>query len=446
MPDARRVSIEDFRNVCFVIMPFGAKPDTAGGPDIDFDRVYKDALEPAIEDANLDPIRADEERTGGIIHKPMFERLMLCDYAIADLTTANANVFYELGVRHAVRSQTTLTIFAKHQAIPFDVQFLRSLPYDLGKKNRFGQAAARALREQVTARLLQLRELAVNQTPVDSPVFTLLSDWKPGDIARLKTDVFRDRVQANEELKRRLAGIRELSKEKATRSRAQDELQAFRDGLPDLDAVDAATVVDLLLTHRALEDWGGMVGLVDAMPETLERQALVQEQVAFARNRRAGKRQDPAERAEALRILEAVVERYGVNSETLGLIGRVHKDRWQDALAADDALKAAGCLDQAIDAYRQGYFADQRDAYPGINLLTLLDIRGDEDSLQEKDRLLPVVQFAVDRRLASTTADYWDHATMLELAVLRNDPVSYTHLTLPTTIELCGWGGGGGGV
>ena len=37
----------------------------------------------------------------GFIHKPMFERLMLCPFAIADLTTANPNVFYELGVRQA---------------------------------------------------------------------------------------------------------------------------------------------------------------------------------------------------------------------------------------------------------------------------------------------------------------------------------------------------------
>ena len=92
--------------LCFVIMPFGEKPDPAGGPDIDFNRVYKEALEPAIEAAGMDPIRADEERTGGIIHKPMFERLLLCDYAVADLTTANANVFYELGVRHTARSSS----------------------------------------------------------------------------------------------------------------------------------------------------------------------------------------------------------------------------------------------------------------------------------------------------------------------------------------------------
>jgi hypothetical protein len=58
---------------------------------------------PSVVIAGLQPLRADEEVTGGIIHKPMFERLILCEYAVADLTTANANVFYELGVRHAVR-------------------------------------------------------------------------------------------------------------------------------------------------------------------------------------------------------------------------------------------------------------------------------------------------------------------------------------------------------
>ena len=51
-----------------------------------------------MRDAGLEPLRADEEQAGGISHKPMFERLVLCDYAVADLTAANANVFYELGV------------------------------------------------------------------------------------------------------------------------------------------------------------------------------------------------------------------------------------------------------------------------------------------------------------------------------------------------------------
>ena len=410
------------RPLCFVIMPFGKKPDPAGGADIDFDCVYKDALEPAIDAAGMEPIRADEERTGGIIHKPMFERLLLCDYALADLTTANANVFYELGVRHTARPRTTLTIFAKHQPIPFDVNFLRSLPYDLGKNNAFGDEEAARLRDQLTEKLSDLRDLAVTQAPVDSPLFELLSNWQPGDIARLKTDVFRERAQANEQYKRSLAAIREKNKQDDKSAEAHAELKAFRDELDALDAVDAVTVVDLMLSYRALGDWDGMIALVNDMPETLKRQVLVREQLGFAYNRRAGRDGNPADRAEALQILTDVAEQQGPSSETLGLIGRIHKDEWKEALEADDAIVAIGHLDQAINAYRRGFMADQRDAYPGINLLTLLDIQGETESIAEKERLLPVVRFAVEQRLSGVAPDYWDHATMLELAILENEP------------------------
>ncbi|HTL10174.1 MAG TPA: hypothetical protein VL307_17990, partial [Chitinophagaceae bacterium] len=82
--------------LCFVIMPFGTKPD-AQGKLINFNDIFKGLIQPAIEAAGMEAIRADEETVNGIIHKPMYERLILCDYAVADLTTANANVFYELG-------------------------------------------------------------------------------------------------------------------------------------------------------------------------------------------------------------------------------------------------------------------------------------------------------------------------------------------------------------
>ena len=160
--------------LCFVLMPFGTKPDPTGGKDIDFNRVYKVAIKLAIIDAGMEPIRADEEKTGGIIHGPMFERLLLCDFAIADLTTANANVFYELGVRHTARPATTVTIFAKHQPIPFDINFLRSLPYSLGKNNKFSTAMAKKLRAALKSKLEEMRELAAQSKPVDSPLFQLI--------------------------------------------------------------------------------------------------------------------------------------------------------------------------------------------------------------------------------------------------------------------------------
>ena len=89
--------------LCFILMPLGKKP-AADGRLVDFDAVYEQLIKPAVVAAGLEPLRAAEEMTGGVINKQMYERLILCEYAVADLTTANAIVLYELGVRHAVRS------------------------------------------------------------------------------------------------------------------------------------------------------------------------------------------------------------------------------------------------------------------------------------------------------------------------------------------------------
>src|SRR5688500_1465615 len=120
--------------LCFVLMPFGKKPSSTGLM-IDFDSIYRDLIAPALNESGLAPLRADEEMARGIIHKPMFERLILCEYAIADLTTANANVFYELGVRHAVRPWSTVLICAETGGrLPFDISPMRVLRYRINSE------------------------------------------------------------------------------------------------------------------------------------------------------------------------------------------------------------------------------------------------------------------------------------------------------------------------
>lgn len=404
--------------LCFVLMPFGNKPDPTGGKEIDFNRVYEAGIKPAIIDAGMEPIRADEEKTGGIIHGPMFERLLLCDFAVADLTTANANVFYELGVRHTARPATTVTVFAKQQPIPFDINFLRSLPYDLGKNNTFSPPMAKKLRTALKVKLEEMRDLAAKSKPVDSPLFQLIGEWQPGKIARLKTDTFRKQIQYNEDMKQQLGEVREKAKKKETSLQAQQLLAQIRDTMGVLDAVESGTAIDLMLTYRALSDWKGMIDVQKDMPKALADQVLVQEQLGFALNRSAGK--DPSMRGKALAVLKKVEGRQGPSSETCGLIGRIHKDYWSEAVEGGNDFESVGHLNNAIDAYMRGFMADQRDAYPGVNAVTLLDIKGDSDSLKTKDTLIPVVRFAVVRRLEGATADYWDHATMLELAVLEN--------------------------
>ena len=397
------------RPLCFVVMPFGNKKDPTGGPDIDFNRVYEEGIKPAIEAAGIEPIRADAERVGGIIHKPMFERLLLCDYAVADLTTANANVFYELGVRHAARPATTVSIFAEHQSLPFDINFLRALPYSLGEENRFGAEQAEALRTALTAQLQELRQQAAEPT-TDSPLFQLLPDYGPPDIARLKTDVFRDQVAYSNEAKERLARIRSQQDKDALRA----EAQKLGDNLAD---TEAGVLVDLYLSYRALSMWQEMVDFYEALPATLKNTVMVREQYGFALNRLG-------ERDQAARVLQALVDDHGASSETCGILGRVYKDQWQEARKKGSLILATGFLDKAIKTYLQGFEADWRDAYPGINAVTLLEIRGDQKSLEHKTEILPVVSYAVKQRLKGGSPDYWDHATLLELAVLADDTMA----------------------
>ena len=264
------------RALCFVLMPFGEKKDPRTGLTVDFDRIYEIGIRPAIEDAGLEPVRADEERTGGIIHKPMFERLMLCEFAVADLTTANANVFYELGVRHAVRPASTLPIFAAGQAPAFDVNYLRALPYRLGRGNAFGSEEASSLRGALAERLRILREEMGTSAPIDSPIFQLLDGYRAPDIARLKTDVFRERIQYSADVKQSLA--------RARRSGDVDRLREIEAGL-DLGEVEAGIVIDLFLSYRAVQSWADMIRLVDQMPRVLRDTVLVQEQYGLALNR-----------------------------------------------------------------------------------------------------------------------------------------------------------------
>jgi uncharacterized protein DUF4071 len=253
--------------LCFVLMPFGKKPD-ASGKQVDFDAVYHDLIKPAVEAAGLEPLRADEEMTGGMIHKPMFERLILCEYAVADLTTANANVFYELGLRHAVRSWSTVLLFAEGGSqLPFDVAPLRALPYRLSSDGKPVDV------EKITAAIVE-RLKDAQEAKIDSPIFQLVEDFP--EIDRTKTDVFRDRVRYSAEAKKRLA---------QARKEGRAALQQIERELGEIKTTESGVVIDLFLSYRAVKAWPQMIELVQKMSAPLAATVMVQEQFGLALNR-----------------------------------------------------------------------------------------------------------------------------------------------------------------
>jgi hypothetical protein len=117
--------------------------------------------------------------------------------------------------------------------------------------------------------------------------------------------------------------------------------------------------------------------------------------------------------------LTELLKKRGPSSETYGILGRVYKDRWEAAAKAGHRPLARGLLDKAIEAYLRGFEADWRDAYPGVNAVTLMELKEPPDLRRES--LIPVVGYAVERRIAAGKPDYWDRATQLELAVLAGD-------------------------
>ena len=375
--------------LCFVLMPFGTKEDE-NGRKIDFNAIYNNLIRPAIEDANMDAVRADEEMVGGFIHKPMFERLLLCDYAIADLTTANANVFYELGVRHTAKPYSTLSLFSKDATLPFDVSSLRSYAYSLDEGKQLDEIEKD--RAYITKWLNNARE------PVkDSPLFQFFDEMKPHVISHEKTDVFRDRVQYSIEAKKELQKLRD--------SKNKEGIKVFENSL-NLNDIEGGVLIDIFVSYRALDAWEEMIVLESKMPSYLRKSLIVREQLAFALNR-AGKSQ------EAERVLLEAIKEYGGNSESFGLLGRVYKDRWKNEI---NPMLKKSWHKKAIDIYMQGFKADIRDAYPGVNAVTLMSSLDEVDERLEE--ILPVVLFATKQRIEQGSPDYWDYATLMELEVI----------------------------
>lgn len=122
-------------NTCFVIMPIGTQ--TIGDISLSedalkekYDYIIKEAILKA--DPTLDVIRADEELNPGSISNDIFTKLMHSKYVIADITYPNPNVFYELGIRHAIRPGTILIREKIDYTVPFDISHLRHIEYSQG--------------------------------------------------------------------------------------------------------------------------------------------------------------------------------------------------------------------------------------------------------------------------------------------------------------------------
>jgi hypothetical protein len=119
---------ESNAKMCFVIMPFGAEGSQSRS---EFDKVYTFVIKKAVEESGLGYhcIRADDVMKPNNIIKDIAHKIYNANVVIADLSNQNPNVFYELGVRHALVGRTII-IAQRMSDVPFDLQGLRTIIYN----------------------------------------------------------------------------------------------------------------------------------------------------------------------------------------------------------------------------------------------------------------------------------------------------------------------------
>jgi hypothetical protein len=366
---------------CFVVMGFGKKTDYPTGRVLDLDKSYKYIIKPAAEAAGYECIRADEIQHAGNINVPMYQQLLNADVVIADVSTYNPNAFYELGVRHALKPYTTITIAEDKLVFPFDVGQIAIRTYHhLGEGIDFGEV------ERMRDELKKAIKTVGKQADCDSPVYTFLRDLRPPALAK-------------EEVERAIAsGVQAESASEPTIRTLMDQVDAA------FDKSDFITAKSLLAVVRTM----------------IPKDAYVAQRLALA----TYKSKLPTPEAalnEAATILDTLGPESSTDTETLGLYGAVRKRLW-------DSTGAPAHLDKAIWAHEKGFYV-KNDYYNGINLAFLLNVRSvrsvdsqpaeaiaDFVTAQRiRQRVLALCQALLDSSPKSTGPDwYWIKATMAE--------------------------------
>lgn len=152
-----------YEEECFFIAPIGAD---GGETRRRSDGVLDFIVTPAAEQLGLQAVRADKVAKPGQITLQVVEHVLSSRAVVADLTGANANVFYELAIRHTAKLPVVLICEADEiDKLPFDIQQMRVIPLD-----HRDLASAAAAREAIVEHLQAALDGAV-----DSPISTVLN-------------------------------------------------------------------------------------------------------------------------------------------------------------------------------------------------------------------------------------------------------------------------------
>ena len=354
---AKAVKGENRQLTCFVVTGFGNKTDYSTGRVLNLDKTYEQLIRPACDKASVNCFRAIDANLTGSIDSIMYRWIYEADIVIADLSTLNANVFYELGVRHAQRPNTTIIIAESvlMQTIPFDLSSFVIHQYEHGGEEISAKEQARfvghlaEILDKIIAAEQRRREAAPQaRRETDSPVFKFLIGMTPpaydsetyveppAYIAPMQRE--QNKVKEGESL----ASVIDAAEAAKKNKNFPEAIRLFGQAIEMQTEGQSDKKPDVFLAQRlALVTYKG--------GEKRDKDGDIDKNTAIA----------------ALNEAENILAKYCApkisnDPETLGLSGAVNKRLFE--LSGDLEY-----LERAIRFYERGFYV-KRDYYNGINV------------------------------------------------------------------------------
>lgn len=357
------MSTEEDKKRCFVVMGFGTKTDFATGRMLDLNKSYRLLIKPVVEDKGLVCIRADEIPHSGSIDVRMYQELLKADVVIADLSTANVNAFYELGIRHALRPRTTIVISEDKLSYPFDLNHVKITSYThLGDAIDFEEVI------RFRTKLGEILDSVLSEEQPDSPVYTYLSQLVPPSLQEQTAkavEQIEDAIDKGKEEEKQAGSANRQSKlhnEETLALLTQQGEQALK----EKKYVKAKSFFStaILLSQK------------DVDSTLIANDAYLIHRLALA----TYKAQEPKPilaLKEALQLLSQLDLDHTNDSETVVLAGTIEKQLYE--MGQGDQHLA-----NAILYYERGYYL-LNNRYNGINLAFLLNCRADSSLVKTKE-------------------------------------------------------------
>lgn len=331
---------------CFVIMGFGIKTDLATGRKLNLDKSYQALIKPVVEKKGITCFRADEIRHSGSIDLQMYEQLLTADLVIADISTANVNAFYELGIRHALKPYSTIIISEDQLGYPFDLTHITINKYThLGDSIDYFEV----LRFQ---KLLEdtIDSVLANSVP-DSPVYTFLDDLIP---PHLKASA--------ENVVKQIGDVLTAKKEDAAAAQNPDDqtlsiiIKQAEDALKNKKFDLAKVLFDSALKMLSYEN----------DPHIIANNTYIVQRLALA-TYQAKQPDEITALKDSITLLRKIDLDHTNDPETVALAGSIEKHLFEQG-------EGDSHLDSAILYYQRGYYL-LHNRHNGINLAYLLNCR-----------------------------------------------------------------------